>query len=224
VTPLSVAAEQGWTELATLFLDRGATVDARDVEGSTALFRAAAARRLDIVRILIERGADVNLPGRKGNAVIAAAAYAGSAEMVEMLLKRGADPLHADQFGKSAMCYAAARGYTEVVRVLLDGSVDVNIHYGNGLTALMWAAGYSVDAGIYDAIEVIKLLSARGAHIDERDNRGRTALMIAAELGRTEAAETLIRLGADRALVDSQGKSAGDLAPTEVLRAKLAGN
>jgi ankyrin repeat protein len=223
-TPLTLATEQGWTALATLFLDRGAPIDARDVEGSTALFRAAAARRLDIVDILVERGADVNLPGRKGNAVIAAAAYARSPEMVELLLKRGADPLHVDQFGKSAMCYAAGRVLTKVVRVLLDGGVDVNARYGNGLTALMWAAGYSVGEGIYDAIDVIKLLSGRGAHIDDQDNRGRTALMIAAELGRVEVAETLIRLGADATLVDKQGKTARDLASTELLRAKLAGN
>jgi len=222
--PLSRAAEEGWIALVTLFLDRGAAINSRDVHGSTALFRAAAADRLDIVRMLLDRGADVHIRGRKGNSVIAAAAYMGTPEMVELLLEGGADPILVDQFGKSPMCYAAGRGFTDVVRVLLDGGVDVNARYGNDLTALMWAAGHSADSGYLDAVEVMELLVSRGAHIDDRDNRGRTALMMAAELGHDEVVEALLGHGADLSVVDNEGKSASELASTDALRARLASN
>lgn len=220
--PLSVAAAEGWIALVRLFLDRDAPIDARGVFGSTALFRAAAADRLDVVRELVERGADVHIRGRKANTVISAAAYMGNPEMVSLLLKKGADPLLVDQFGKSAMCYAAGRGFDDVVSVLLDGGVDVNARYGNGLSALMWAAGHSVDAGNNSAIRVIKLVTARGAQIDARDNRGRTALMIAAELGYEEVVDALLGHGADPSLVDNSGKTPHDLATTESLRTRLA--
>ncbi|MGI9404647.1 MAG: ankyrin repeat domain-containing protein [Hyphomicrobium sp.] len=219
--PLSRAAEEGWIALVTLFLDRGAPINSRDVYGSTALFRAAEADRLEIVRMLLDRGADVHIRGRKGNSVIAAAAYMGTPEMVEVLLKGGADPMLVDQFGKSPMSYAAGRGFTDVVRVLLDGGIDVNARYGNDLTALMWAAGHSADAGYLDALEVMNLLISRGARIDDRDDRGRTALMMAAELGHDEVVEALLDHGADVSLVDNDGKSASEFASTDVLRARL---
>jgi ankyrin repeat protein len=90
------------------------------------------------------------------------------------------------------------------------------------LTALMWAAGYSDEAGVDDVAKVIALLIERGAHIDEQDNRGRTALMIAAELNHVAAVDLLLGSGADKSLRDKQGKTAGDLTSLTALREKLA--
>jgi ankyrin repeat protein len=66
------------------------------------------------------------------------------------------------------------------------------------------------------------LLLDRGAHIDDRDNRGRTALMIAAELNHEAAVDLLLARGADKSLRDKQGKSAADLTSLTALREKLA--
>jgi ankyrin repeat protein len=90
------------------------------------------------------------------------------------------------------------------------------------LTALMWAAGYSDEAGVQDMTKVITLLLDRGAHIDDQDNRGRTALMIAAELNHAVAVDLLLARGADKSLRDKQGKSAADLTSLTVIREKLA--
>ena len=106
--------------------------------------------------------------------------------------------------------------------MLLDHGVDVNARYGNDLTALMWAAGYSSEAGIKDVVEVMTLLLDRGAQIDDQDNRGRTALMIAAELGHAAAVDLLLARGADKTLKDKQGKTAADLTSLTALRDKLA--
>jgi ankyrin repeat protein len=70
----------------------------------------------------------------------------------------------------------------------------------------------------------MNLLISRGARIDDRDNRGRTALMIAAELGHDEVVDALLGHGADAGLVDNEGKSASELASTDALRARLASN
>jgi ankyrin repeat protein len=109
-----------------------------------------------------------------------------------------------------------------VARLLLDHGVDVNAHYGHDLTALMWAAGHSSEAGTKDIIEVMTLLIDRGARIDERDDRGRTALMVAAELNHEAAVDLLLSKGADKSLKDKQGKTAGDLTSLTALRDKLA--
>jgi ankyrin repeat protein len=152
-----------------------------------------------------------------------AAAYTGSAEVVKTLLDHGADPNAVDATGKTPICYASGRGFPALVRQLLDRGVDPNNRYGNDLTALMWAAGYSEEAGSTDIDEILKLLLERGAHVDVVDNRGRTALMIAASLGHTAVAELLLSHGANADVRDKSGKSAADLATTDALRVRLAG-
>ena len=60
-----------------------------------------------------------------------------------------------------------------------------------------------------------------GAHIDDRDDRGRTALMIAAEGGHAEIADLLLARGADPSLKDKAGKRAADLTVLTALRERL---
>jgi len=146
----------------------------------------------------------------------------GSLPIVTLLAEKGADPNVQDDTKKAAIVYAAGRGFSDVVRLLLEHGVDVNARYGNDLTVLMWAAGYSAEAGVNDMTKVLNLLIERGAKIDDKDNRGRTALMIAAELDHEAAVDLLLAHGADPALRDRQGKSASDLTSLTALREKIA--
>ena len=220
--PLARAAKSGQKEIVALFLDRGAQIDARSLEGATALYEAAETGRLPIVRELVDRGANISLAGRSGITPLAAAAYMGSEPIVELLIEKGADPKIMDKTEKTAIVYAAGRGFPDIVTLLLDHGVDINARYGNDLTVLMWAAGYSDEAGTQDMEKVIKLLLDRGARLDDQDNRGRTPLMIAAELNHTVAVDLLLARGADKSLRDKQGKSAADLTTLTALREKLA--
>jgi ankyrin repeat protein len=74
---------------------------------------------------------------------------------------------------------------------------------------------------VKDVVEVMTLLIDRGARLNERDNRGRTALMIAAELDHAAAVDVLLAHGADKSLKDKQGKAASDLTSLTALRAEL---
>jgi ankyrin repeat protein len=58
--------------------------------------------------------------------------------------------------------------------------------------------------------------------MDAADDRGRTALMVAAEAGYAETVALLLRRGADRTLQDKSGKSAMDLAAQDSVREALA--
>jgi uncharacterized protein len=86
----------------------------------------------------------------------------------------------------------------------------------------MWAAGHEDGVGAGAAESVIDLLLGRGAQLDAADDRGRTALMTAAELGHAEVVQMLVGRGADRVVRDKTGKTALDLAADESVRQALA--
>ena len=221
-TPLAHAARAGQLAMTRFLLTKGAQIDARDTSGATALYHAAENERPATVTLLLSKGADLNLPGRSGLTPLAVAASKGNDRIVEQLLSRNADPNVADVAGKTAMTHAAVRGFAEVVRRLLDAGVDANRRYGNDLTALMWAAGYEDGVGVPAAASVVDLLLEAGAQLDAVDDRGRTALMIAADLGHAEMADILIERGADRIVRDKAGKTALDLAANDTVRRILA--
>ena len=219
--PLAHAARGGHPRLVDLFLEHGAPIDARNVDGGTALFAAAEGEKHSTVALLLQRGADPNLTGRSGLTPLIAAAFKGNDRIVEILLAHRADPRVIDATGKSAMVYAAARGFDAIVQRLLDAGVDARARAGNDLTALMWAAGHDEGVGPAAVERVVDLLLMHGAVLEAADNRGRTALMIAAALGDAAAVDILLRRGADRAHTDKDGKTALDLAANDDVRAKL---
>ena len=98
----------------------------------------------------------------------------------------------------------------------------VNARYGNKLTMLMWAAGHANDVPVDDGVQLVTMLLDKGATLEARDDRGRTALMAAAELGHAEVVDLLLKRGADPHARDTAGKSAADLATAAPVQALLA--
>jgi len=219
--PLSRAARSGHLEMVDLLLQRGAPIDARDLAGATALYVAAERGQAAVVQRLIDKGADADLKGRSGTSPVAAAAFAGRNRVVKMLLAHGADASAADDTGKPPIVYAAASGALDIVRQLLTQDLDVNARYANDLTLLMWASGPDPSVAEAQALEVVTYLVDAGAHIDDLDARGRTALMIAAEGNHAEIAQLLLAHGADPSLRDKAGMRAADLTALSALREAL---
>jgi ankyrin repeat protein len=220
--PLSHAARFGHLPMVDLLLARGAPIDARNLAGATALFFAVDGNHTPVAQRLIDRGADVNLAGRSNVTPVSAASYRGNDAIVESLLAHGADDRAPDQTGKTPIVYAAASARVEIVARLLKRDIDLNARYPNDLTLLMWASGPDESAPEPLAIKVVQQLLDAGARVDDRDSRGRTALMIAAEGGHAGIANLLLARGADPALQDKAGKRAADLSKLTSLRERLA--
>jgi uncharacterized protein len=219
--PLSHAARFGHLPVVDLLLARGAPIDARNLAGATALFFAIEGDRTAVAQRLIERGADVNLAGRGGVTPLAVAAYRGNDTIAEALLAHGADDRATDETGKSPIVYAVAAGWFDVVTLLLTRNIDINTRYAHSLTLLMWASGPDESTPEPQAIKVVQQMLDLGARIDDRDARGRTALMIAAEGGHVGIANLLLARGADPALKDKDGRRAADLTVLTSLRERL---
>jgi ankyrin repeat protein len=153
-------------------LGAGASVNARNRLGESALVILLKNGKLDLAQKVLAAGADVNLAAINGITPLMTAAFNGQTAMATQLLDKGADVAALDRLQKNAMTYAAGAGHTDIVLLLLAKGVDPNAVYNNDLTALMWAAGFG-------RTDTVRALLAAGAKPGLKDNRGKTAADIA---------------------------------------------
>ncbi len=102
VTPLHEAVRDGLTEDAESLIANGASVNARDEEGRTALHYCAGNGDVALLNLLLSGGADPNLPDDNGKTPLHYAAENCYAEIIELLLAAGADPSAVDADGQTA--------------------------------------------------------------------------------------------------------------------------
>lgn len=105
-----------------LLVEKGANVNAKDVEGYTALHLAVTEKRLEIVRELIKSGGNVNAE-EYGNKCtpLHLACMIGEKEIVKELVKAGGEIVQADKFGMTGMDYAKnSKEITEVLKKETD--------------------------------------------------------------------------------------------------------
>ncbi len=187
--PLDGAAIFGFNAVAVsrTLLEAGADINARDLDGMTALAYDAQYGRANVIRMILARFSHRLRASTVGDALASAAEFEQGA-VVRELLDAGADPNSRARGGKSerratALMLAIENAGTHlgVVRLLLSRHADVNARDSQGATALMYAARFSNAAAG-------RLLLAAGADSGARDRSGRTAHDIAAEVAREQAA------------------------------------
>ena len=81
------------------------------------------------------------------------------------------------------LCVAIMKGDTESVKKFIEYGADVN-QDSNGMTPLMVAARYN-------KVEIISLLISKGARVDDKDEKGFTAMKYAELSKATEAISAL---------------------------------
>ena len=220
-TALHFAAKAGEDKLVDLLLSKGANIEQRDLKGATPLFLAAEAKHKEVVKLLLQRGAQAEAPGRSGTTPLSAAAFNGDTASVKLLLAAKADVNATDVSGKSPIIYAAARGFQPIVELFLKNGVDTNSRYEHQLTLLMWASGHTNDVPEADGLALVKMLLDHGAHLDDVDDRGKTALTMAVELDHGAVVKELLQRGAKSDIKDKEGKSALDSATNDEIKKLL---
>ena len=216
VTPLMAATQNGLVETAKLLMERGADVNAKTVDGRTALMDALDGHRWLIVDTLLSGEVDMNeaIDANGHDALMhavgavrplasvptlsfASALFHGmpveatdmldGANVVDRLLIAGAKIDHFDKEGQSAFLLAAVECHNLLVKSFLKHGVDVN---------------------------------------QRNKTTEQTALMQAARCGNAPMTKTLLDHSADKTLKDKDGKTALDYAQesSAVDVVKLLGN
>ena len=139
-TPLSlVAAFSGNPELASLLIDAGVDVNAKDLDGDTALHEAFRRNHVEVVRILIQAGARVDERCNCGRTPIFKASARGCADGVRLLLEAGANLKLSNDAGWTPLHAATAFAHPDVVSLLIGANAEINAVDGDGNTPLHFA-------------------------------------------------------------------------------------
>jgi len=202
------AAAKGCEALVRRFLDLGASPEARDRIGNTALLLAAKAGKRKIVQTLIDTGARHGHKNLAGETALLLAATANRRSVVKLLIEAGADPNIGSKRGVTPLMAAAFNGNGPISAILLSAGADPTSIDATGKTAAIYAAarGFS---------KVLVLLLGAGTDVNQRAGNGLTALMWAAghsndvpEPEALAALNLLLARGAALDPVDNRGRTA----------------
>ncbi|VDN98627.1 unnamed protein product [Rodentolepis nana] len=97
------AASQGKPEIVRLLIQAQCAVDARDINGNTALHHASMSGHLECVKILLDAGASVNVSNNQFWTPLTNACYWNQPEVVKLLLEKGADPFWKNKDGRNVL-------------------------------------------------------------------------------------------------------------------------
>lgn len=163
-TPLLMACELGYREMAELLISEGADISLKGNNGATALILAARTSQ-PIATLLLSKGADINARSDNGTGVMTncvAGIISGrvTLDMAEILVKAGAeiDEENTNDYvaGQTPLFMAAGEDNPELVGFLIDNGANLNAKSKKGKTPLSIA----VESG---NTRIADLLRANGA-------------------------------------------------------------
>lgn len=224
----------------------GADVNARSVCGSTALMTAISLKLPKVARLLIKSGADANPADPPyGQTPLMEATRVGAVDVVHALISAGADLEARDQSQMTAIMKASRKHQLGVLRVLIDAGADIHAqtpdgssviknivedpgHSSDCVNALISAGAIMKKSDRFKTAfliaakkhqgETLRTLIANGANVNDVDERGNNALMLAIGSKRTQCAyglsliiEILLNAGIDYNARNQDGDRAVDI-------------
>lgn len=178
------------------------------------LWAALAFEDAPTLRRLLRDGANPDRP--EDLSLMTPLMAAETAALAQVLLEAGANPNARDRSGRTPLHHAIrAREVLAILPLLLRSGADPNVcaEGGRGTTPLMTAIESWFEELDKDrSIQIIRMLAAAGARLDEADGRGDTPLALAVVNDARDLASLLLELGADPGRRLKDGKTAADYA------------
>uniref|UniRef100_A0A061R177 Ankyrin repeat protein n=1 Tax=Tetraselmis sp. GSL018 TaxID=582737 RepID=A0A061R177_9CHLO len=151
-TPLIVASHKAtgdneqnelahhFVEVVDFLIKSGATVNATNNDGATAVYNAVWNKNVEMVLRLIKGGANVNASDHDGFTPLLDACYNEHTDLAVILLSAGANVNAANNDGDRPLIVAAKKGNEDLVKILIKAGANVNLSDNEGWTPLISAA------------------------------------------------------------------------------------
>ena len=189
--PLADAVQRMDHSAVDRLLRQPVDINARQVDGMTALHWAAYHDDAELVARLVGAGADVHVSNRYGVTPLSLAAENANVAMVERLLEAGADSNTTLPGGETVLMTAARTGRVGAVRALLAAGADMEAREpARGQTPLMWAVAEG-------HVDVVETLIELGADFRKPLDSGFTPFLFAVREGHLAVVRTLLNAGVD---------------------------
>ncbi|KAJ5902932.1 hypothetical protein N7495_003460 [Penicillium taxi] len=232
-TALNRASTVGEQEIVEFLIEKGANIEAADVDGKTPLHNASISGFQNIVGFLIEKGANIEAIDKNGETPLHKASTLGKQKVVEFLIENGANIEAADVDGKTSLHNASISGFQDIVEFLIENGANIEAADVNGKTPLHKAStlgkqkvvefliekGANIEAtdkhgdkplhkaSILSEQNIVEFLIEKGANIETTNKYGETPLHKASTLGEQNIVEFLIENGANIEAADVDGKT-----------------
>ncbi|XP_055531768.1 uncharacterized protein LOC129722390 [Wyeomyia smithii] len=202
-TALMVAIDSGHIAAAEYLLTVTKNITAAETgDGYTALHYAANKGQTKIVQQLVDLGVDVDSATSSeyddGETALHCAASGGHLGVLSQLIALGANPDITTESGETALMLSLTNGYPLAAKYLMTETLNLAAVDSSGNTALHLAAssGY---------LELVKQLITKGAMVDQRIARTKTAF-------KPPSYENLLKENLNIDAVDDEGQTALHLA------------
>jgi ankyrin repeat protein len=208
-------------DMATLLVDRGASLDLADNDGVAPIYWAVWGKNLPMIRYLTAHGVNVNVRGPKGQPLLIRATYDGNLEVLALLLDAGARFDLVGNDGFNALQTATWNGQRDVVTMMLARGADINAvteigtalyaavtHHQPDLVALLLDHGARWDLGYHDLtalqraarggeLVMVRMMLDRGADPNLSTTKQPQSLILASDQGHLDVVRLLVDRGAD---------------------------
>lgn len=200
---LSEAARSGDVEEVRQALESGFDIDARTLDGQSALMISVQAGHAEVVRFLLARRADPQLRTQHGATALHCAAWqtGEQSDVVDLLVAAGAERDAVDNDDDTPLHLAASQGKVQLVKRLIAAGARRDPVNSSGYTPLLAATarGYAT---------VVRELLLAGADISVAEASGWTSLHFAAEDGDQTTMHELLLHPAASAILEQRTRDA----------------
>ena len=221
-TPFLLAARYGHIDIAKLLLRHGARPDVMDCFGATPLHVAACHGHYRFIDWLIRRrplSFKINHRSKNQSTLLHSAAICHNNKNIEPLISRGAKIDLIDNEGMTPLHYSALNAVKmddiTIFKTTINPSLDIFVWSSKEDTTV------STESGIFQRkvpshVQCLKLIeitkSTHALLINKADEKGRTALHLAAQNGDECQTSHLLQKGARTDLTDRDGRTPLDIA------------